>query len=104
MSTKRLQSFKSITLWCGALVTFCGIVLNVESGGSLWSGALALFGLFLTCCSHWITNTLAKRQADEKAAGDERFRDLQRQSEQIEERLNHTIRMQGSIVMANDSK
>jgi hypothetical protein len=77
MTKPRLHIFKSITTWAGVVVTFCGIVLGVASGGSLWSGCLALFGLLLTCCGHWISSALAKHQAAERAADQERFDELE---------------------------
>jgi len=77
MTKQHLQRFKSITTWSGVAVTFCGILLGLASGGSLWSGGLSLFGLLVTCGGHWIGNAIAKHQAAESAADKERFDELE---------------------------
>ncbi|HEY3931931.1 MAG TPA: hypothetical protein VGM58_06125 [Verrucomicrobiae bacterium] len=81
MSKERLHRLKGIMTWSGILVTFCGIVLNLASGGSWWSNGLSLFGLLITCCGHWISGALAKRQEKEKAADEKRFAEINRRIE-----------------------
>jgi hypothetical protein len=68
MSTERLQSLKHITTWSGAGANLCGIILSYATGGSLAAFGLALFGLLIICCGHWVAHTLAKRQEIEHAA------------------------------------
>ena len=77
MTTPRLQSLKTIATWGGVAITFSGIVLSVASGGSVDGACLALFGLLLTCFGHWISSALAKRQAVEKAADQNRIAALE---------------------------
>lgn len=85
MKKHHLQVLKSVTTWGGAVVTFCGIVLGLASGGSWWSGGLALFGLLITCCGHWTTSAIAKHHALENAADEERFAELEGRLEASEE-------------------
>ena len=77
MTKTRLQRFKSIATWSGVAITLCGIALNLASGGSWWSNGLSSFGVLITCCGHWISGALAKHQAQEKAADEERLAELE---------------------------
>ena len=87
ITKERLQKFKHITTWTGVAITFCGIVLGVASGGSLWSAGLSLFGLLMTCCGHWISNALAKHQAADRVADQNRFDELKSRFENTQDAM-----------------
>jgi hypothetical protein len=67
---------KATVTWCGVLVTFGGVVLGVITGGSLEAAGVATLGLVLTCCGHWISIAIAKHDAAERKADEDRFDDL----------------------------
>jgi multisubunit Na+/H+ antiporter MnhG subunit len=95
MTKQQLQRFKDITIWAGVVVTFCGIILSLVSGGSWWSGGLSLFGLLVTCCGHLITNAIARHQAAERAADQKKLEDQERD-------MVHTIKeLERRMMMMN---
>jgi len=84
MTKESLKNIKGISTWGGVVITFSGIVLSVSTGGS-WQGAsLSFGGLLLTCCGHWATDALAKHQAAERAADEQRFAELKSRVDPIE--------------------
>jgi hypothetical protein len=80
-----MKSVKSITDWCGVLVTFTGIMLGVISGGSLEAAGVATVGVLLTCSGHLLSSALAKHQAVEQAADRKK---AERDKRRIERRID----------------
>ena len=89
MTKPHLETLKRITTWGGALVTLAGITLGVVTGGSRAGASVALFGLLLTCCGHWVGVALAHHQAAEKAADQERIAELAARVDYAEELLDN---------------
>ena len=85
MTKHRLETLKTVATWAGVGVTLSGIMLSIFTGGSLPAACLALFGVLLTCCGHWVGGALARHQAAEKAADQKRLTEAQSRIEILDQ-------------------
>ncbi|MGD0259298.1 MAG: hypothetical protein ABSD29_05665 [Verrucomicrobiota bacterium] len=107
MTKKNLHTLKSATTWGGVVITFSGILVNLASGGSWQGNSLSFAGLVITCCGHWIAGALAKHQAAERDADEQRFEDLEyrfRTSEEERDSMSEFLNRAGVFDNPNTLK
>lgn len=90
MTKPRLKSLKAITTWGGVSATFCGIVLSAATGGNPAAVGIAFFGLLLTCCGHWVSAAIAKRDAAEREADKQWLEEIESRLEKSETEAEST--------------
>lgn len=70
-------------------MTFCGIVVNFTRDGSNYVGSsIALTGVIITCCGHWVAILLSRHQKSEKEADNARIEELEDMVLQVEDANN----------------
>ena len=92
MSKKRLQLLKTLTTWGGVITTTSGVTLTLYRGGSVVAACLSYGGVLLTCFGHLLTTSIARCQAAEQAAEQEK---LKRDRARVDRRIDRMIHGSG---------